>query len=877
MPALNKNTLTQQVDLPTWEWTRFAPAVSAAVSSTCYPDNPNFLPTQHGRYIYYLISATQFFVYDTYTDMYMQLATPPVAPVTFSSMKFSGALGIDGSVISATSTTLQIPAVSMQALKGYDVVIVSGTGAGQRRTITGVAEPVVHDSGVVTAVSNTLGSLSITDTLKAWGGNQYAGYTLRITGNSGVSQMRRILSNTATIAVMGDSTQTNETWNNPAIFSPAINATAGSQAAYAIESQVVTVDSAWTVTPDSTSVFRVQSGLIILVSSAAATPFFTMQVYDQLTDTWYVMPCMQGIFQAAGNDVSIERTTENSSIWERGIASSASTATTLVDASLGVDRAAWKIDQWKDYWVYIYSGTAAGQLKKIDSNTANTLTWTGNLSPHPTATSRYMILSFDAGIATSGSSTTITDSTKSWATNRWNNYVVRIMAGTGAGQYKPIASNTATALTIVGTWATTPDNTSVFTIQGDPDKLYMQLGGVNGLAIHNIDSQVPTFGRQQDYGIARNAAATVAGHEPVAITTLANATTTATITTAHPHQFKVGQLVTVRGATDANFNVTNVAIATVPSATTFTYTMAGTPAATTIVSSQSTTVLVDATKNWSTNQFQNQTIYMYTGAVTAATGSVTGQAFRIASNTATTLTLVATATAPTNGVSRYAISTSTAIGAADFGVATGTQSTTTLQDTTKTWAVNIWAGKRLRILTTTGFSAEVNITSNTVNTLTIPTITAPTTLVTGYVILEQAQKNQGVSFNWAFGTSDLTSRGRYMFATRGGAAVGFDRYDLVTDRVNQIFTSPITETLTTGTMTAYDGADRIYFHKDATQRVMSLNVTTMNVNGGSMYPYTAPTAVLGNRMEIITTKDGLKYLWLNRASFQECFRCLLFW
>lgn len=877
MPALNKNTLTQQVDLPTWEWTRFAPAVSAALSSTCYPDNPNFLPSQHGRYIYYLISATQFFVYDTYTDMYMQLATPPVAPVTFSSMKFSGALGIDGSVISATATTLQIPAVSMQALKGYDVVIVSGTGAGQRRTITGVAEPVVHDSGVVTAVSNTLGSLSITDTLKAWGGNQYAGYTLRITGNTGVSQMRRILSNTATIAVMGDSTQTNETWNNPAIFSPAINATAGSQAAYAIESQVITLDSAWTVTPDSTSVFRVQSGLIILVSNSTTAPFFTMQVYDQLTDTWYVMPCMQNIFNAAGNDVSIERTTESSSIWERGIAASTSTNTTLVDSSLGVDRASWKIDQWAGYWVYIYSGTGAGQLRKIDSNTANTLTWTTHISPHPTATSRYLILGFDAGIATAGSSTTITDSTKSWEVNRWRNYVVRIMAGTGAGQYKPIASNTATALTIVGSWATTPDNTSVFTIQGDPDKLYMQLGSVNALAIHNIDSQVPTFGRQQDYGIARNAAATVEGHSAVAISTLANATTTATVTTAHPHQFKVGQLVTVRGATDANFNVTNVAIATVPSGTTFTYTMAGTPAATTIVSSQTTTVLVDATKAWTTNQWAGQTVYMYTAAVTAASGSVAGQAFRIASNTATTLTLVATATAPTNGVSRYAISTSTAIGAADFGVATGTQSATTLQDTTKTWAVNIWAGKRLRILTTTGFSAEVNITSNTVNTLTIPTITAPTTLVTGYVILEQAQKNQGVSMNWAFGTSDLTSRGRYMFSTRGGAAVGFDRYDLVTDRVNQIFTSPITETLTTGTMTAYDGADRIYFHKDATQRVMSLNVTTMNVNGASMYPYAAPTAILGNRMEIITTKDGLKYLWLNRASFQECFRCLLFW
>jgi hypothetical protein len=877
MPALNKNTLTKQVDLPTWEWTRFAPANSSVLSSTCYSDNGNFLPEQHGRYIYYMISATQFFKYDTWTDMYLQLFTAPIAPFSFSSMKFIGSLGIDGSVISATSTTLQIPSVSMQALKGYDVVIVSGTGAGQRRTITGVAEPVVADSGVVTAVSNTLGAINITDTLKAWSVNQYAGYTLRITGNTGVNQIRRILSNTATVAVLGDTTQTNKTWNNPAAFSPAINATAGTQAAYAIESQVVTVDSAWTVTPDSTSVFRVQSGLIVMVSSAAATPFFTMQVYDQLCDTWYVMPCLQNIFAAAGNDVSIERTTENSSIWERGIASASSTTTTLVDPSLGVDRGAWPTNKWAGYWVYIYSGTGAGQIRQIASNTGTTLTWS-TAGTTPTVTSRYMIIGFDAGTATSGASTTITDSTKSWESNRWKNYVVRIMAGTGAGQYRPIASNTSTALTVVGSWATTPDSTSVYTIQGDPDKLYIQLGSLNAIAIHNIDSQVPTFGRQHDYGIARNAAATVAGQDSIAISTFANATTTATITTAHSHQFKVGQLVTVRGATDANFNVTNVAIATVPSGTTFTYTMAGTPAATTIASSQSTTVLVDATKAWTTNQWAGQMVYMYTGAITASSGSVTGQAFRIASNTATTLTMVATATAPTNGVSRYAIATSTAIGAADFGVATGTQSTTSVQDTTKSWAVNIWAGKRIRILTSTGFSTEQNITSNTSNTLTVTTLgTAPTTLVTGYVILEQAQKNTGVSLNWAFGTSDLTSRGRYMFSIRGGAALGFDRYDLVTDRVTQIFTSPITETLTTGTMTAYDGGDLIYFHKDATQRVMSLNVVTANIDGGSMYPYVAPTAVLGNRMEIFTTKDGLRYLWLNRASFAECFRCLIYW
>ena len=116
-----------------------------------------------------------------------------------------------------------------------------------------------------------------------------------------------------------------------------------------------------------------------------------------------------------------------------------------------------------------------------------------------------------------------------------------------------------------------------------------------------------------------------------------------------------------------------------------------------------------------------------------------------------------------------------------------------------------------------------------------------------------------------------------MFSTRGGGAIGFDRFDLTTDRCSLIFTSPATETLSTGTMTAYDGADNILFHKDNSQRIMSLNVVTGKVNGGSMFPYSAPTSIIGNRMEIFTTKDGLKYIWLNRASAQECFKCLIFW
>jgi hypothetical protein len=89
-------------------------------------------------------------------------------------------------------------------------------------------------------------------------------------------------------------------------------------------------------------------------------------------------------------------------------------------------------------------------------------------------------------------------------------------------------------------------------------------------------------------------------------------------------------------------------------------------------------------------------------------------------------------------------------------------------------------------------------------------------------------------------------------------------------------TFPQTETLTTGSMAAYDGVDRIYYHKDATRRINYLDVVTGRLENAGQYPYVDPAAILGNRMEIFTTKDGLKFLWINRASFTECFRCLLF-
>jgi hypothetical protein len=76
---------------------------------------------------------------------------------------------------------------------------------------------------------------------------------------------------------------------------------------------------------------------------------------------------------------------------------------------------------------------------------------------------------FDSGTATSGASATLTDSTKAWASGAWATYTVKIASGTGAGQFRAITSNTATALTITPAWATIPDSTSVYQITASLD------------------------------------------------------------------------------------------------------------------------------------------------------------------------------------------------------------------------------------------------------------------------------------------------------------------------------------------------------------------------------------------------------------------------
>lgn len=68
------------------------------------------------------------------------------------------------------------------------------------------------------------------------------------------------------------------------------------------------------------------------------------------------------------------------------------------------------------------------------------------------------------GTATAGAATTLTDSGAAWGTNVFAGHTIKIISGTGSGQTKNIASNTATVITVDGNWKTNPSTDSVYEV-----------------------------------------------------------------------------------------------------------------------------------------------------------------------------------------------------------------------------------------------------------------------------------------------------------------------------------------------------------------------------------------------------------------------------
>jgi hypothetical protein len=84
---------------------------------------------------------------------------------------------------------------------------------------------------------------------------------------------------------------------------------------------------------------------------------------------------------------------------------------------------------------------------------------------------------FVSGTAAAGAASTMTlEPGKVFLLNQWANMQLRIVSGTGAGQIRTIASNTAGSgpvVTVAAAWTIAPDATSVYRIEGNDDHFYL--------------------------------------------------------------------------------------------------------------------------------------------------------------------------------------------------------------------------------------------------------------------------------------------------------------------------------------------------------------------------------------------------------------------
>jgi len=148
--------------------------------------------------------------------------------------------------------------------------------------------------------------------------------------------------------------------------------------------------------------------------------------------------------------------------------------------------------------IYMWGGgtltTGTFRVFDVALNTTTTIAQTGGPANGSSNASLLIMpsyfkdewVNFDTGTATAGGATTLTCGTKNWTTNSWSNSQVRISAGTGAGQIRTIASNTATVLTVSSAWTVNPDATSQFQIQGNDDFIYMVGNAAVGLFRYSI-------------------------------------------------------------------------------------------------------------------------------------------------------------------------------------------------------------------------------------------------------------------------------------------------------------------------------------------------------------------------------------------------------
>lgn len=172
------------------------------------------------------------------------------------------------------------------------------------------------------------------------------------------------------------------------------------------------------------------------------------------------------------------------------------TKTALIQTSLGWQEISWT-GKTSSSLTGVTGGTGTlstgGVVKGFVADT--TVTGSEQLSPYFGVTPGYL----DGGHASSGTTTTLTDSTKSWRTNIFAGRMLAITSGPNASTFWTIVSNTATTITISATASTAFTSASFYEVRGialgnwndtsvswnDPTTFWGSAFGVVSLAVSN--------------------------------------------------------------------------------------------------------------------------------------------------------------------------------------------------------------------------------------------------------------------------------------------------------------------------------------------------------------------------------------------------------
>jgi hypothetical protein len=253
------------------------------------------------------------------------------------------------------------------------------------------------------------------------------------------------------------------------------------------------------------------------------------------------------------------------------------------------------------------------------------------------------------------------------------------------------------------------------------------------------------------------------------------------------------------------------------------------------------------------------------------------------------------------------------------GTSSGTNSTTTLNNSSKAWTVNQWANFQIRVTSGTGVGQTRTVSSNTGTVITVSSVWTITPDGTSQYVIEGNDDNLyllgnnavtmykysiigntwttvtpsvarggalavGGGANWVSGSTDANwvnentiVNGRRIYSFRGGAGALLDYYDIPSNSWVALTYTPQADTFTTGSCYDYD-EDYIYISKEATGRLFRYIVSENRLIPFSTLVYPDSTAVVGDKMWTKTLTDGyttIKWIYRLRSTGTELFRCMM--